>query len=191
MFERVCEEVLNITGLVEAERNTILNLFESNLTYFCEAVASIMAQIVLWKRANLRPLLDEIKMAPMFQFLDGRLYTTQSYETVEQRVEHAAKSVELDRSAEAELGVAEAEFRAKQGLEKFVRGKYLLWFFVQNALALHAAIPKYCTRHPRPPKIHVTFGPTNAMVLLGPRVRLPLSLRQFIDRTYLEYIASC
>jgi hypothetical protein len=68
------------------------------------------------------------------------------------RIAFAAGCVGLSASDEEGLRVAEEEFRDRPGLSRFVRGKYLIWFFVERAVATHEGISNYCTRYSKPPK---------------------------------------
>jgi hypothetical protein len=106
------------------------------------------------------------------------------------RVRYAADCVGFPPSDEESLRTAEQDFRYRLGLSRFVRGKYLLWPFVESAVALHKAIAYYCPRYSRPPRVRVTLGAGNAMTIIGPRAKVPNSLKQFIDRNYLAYIRS-
>lgn len=188
VFERVVEEVFNVTNLNDTERECIRNLFEGNMSCFCDALAPVMAQILVWRRVGARAFLDNIKPGAMFCFAGGQLGVLNHYQSTMSKIGYAASCVKLPVSSSDELTVAEAEFRSRAGVQRFVRGKYLLWFFVEAASALHAAISTFCPRHPRPPKVHLTLGTANAMAVAAPRAKIPQSLREFIARNYIEYI---
>lgn len=190
VFERVIEEVLNVTELAEAERDSVVETFEQNAACFKNSLAPLMAQIVLWRRTGYKPQLGDVKLNTIFRFNEGRIVVTEDCITKEGLVKRAASAVGLPKSTNEDLAAAEAEFRAKRGVERFVRGKYLLWFFVTAAVALHEAIPRFCAKHSRPPKMRVAFGPGNALMLIAPRARIPDSLREFISCNFLEYIVA-
>ncbi len=82
----------------------------------------------------------------------------------------------------------EKEFRAGDRHLKFVRGKWLLWFFVEYVLNVHKHISSFLSKAAKPPQIHITFSHKNAVVLIAPRTRIPESLKTFIDNTYIAYI---
>ena len=190
VFERVAVEILKIIDLNDAERETIRELFQRNLSCFCEALTPVMAQILIWRRSVQKAHLDKIKIGTIFNFSNGIISIGNSYQSEISRVQHAANCIELSPSPSDELRAAEAEFRAKGGVERFVRGKYLMWFFAEAAKALHAAIPAYCSRHPTPPRLNLTFAAVNAMAICGPRAKIPSSLREFLTRNYVAYIPS-
>ncbi len=190
VFVRVIEEIFGISDLSEAEREGIAVQFESNIEFFCEAMAPVMAQILIWRRNRLRAVLANIKPQTMFCFRDGRLEIAGGYSSAMSRVDYAAQCVGLTASDEELVRAAEQEFRERSGLSRFVRGKYLLWVLVESAIALHGSIARYCRRYQEPPKVRVTLGAANAMTIVGPRAKVPNSLKQFIEMNYLTYIES-
>lgn len=187
-FERTLGEVYGVTDMTRPEIDAIKNLFEHNLSFFCEEMCSIMAQIVLWRRAGLEVCLDNIEVKEFFEFNEGRIVLKPRYSAATSRMQYAAKAVKAPEPGASDLISAEAEFRAKNGPIKFTRGKYLLWFFTQMLIELHKVSPKYCGRHTVSPKTSVNIGVSNAMVVVAPRARCPDSLKQFIERNYLDHI---
>ena len=195
VFERVFEEVLGVTEISEAEREAVTKLFDENLNAFCEAMVPIMAQILIWRRprANLPPLnvpLDNIKISRLIHFPDGKLLLRNEFLARAARLEYAAEAVKQSLAEDAELREAEARFRSGQGTSRFIRGKYLLLFFISFASALHSCVPKFCSRHKDPPKVRVTMGAANAMSVIGPRARAPASLSEFLKTNYCAYAAA-
>jgi hypothetical protein len=189
-FCRVIEEVFGIARLNEAELEDVRNAFTGNLSFFCETMTPIMAQILIWRREGARAALANIKPQALFFFKDGKGAISSDFSSSASRVLYAAESVGLPASDAGDLRAAEQEFRDKGGASRFVRGKYLIWFFVEYAAALHGAIAGYCPRYPKPPKLRVTLGAANAMTIVGPRAKAPASLKRFIETNYIEHIAS-
>lgn len=188
-MKRVLEEFFGVIHLDPSEFESIRNLFESNLQAFSEAMAPVMAQILLWRRAGEDVSLNNIKPKVFFNFEKGKIGLEPSFKSPENRVQHAALRVGVARTVGKEIIDAEAEFRGKQGLEKYIRGKYLLWFFVQCTLEIHKATPVLCEKYREPPKVHVGLGVTNAIAMVAPRVRIcPASLKSFLELNYGAYI---
>lgn len=187
-MRRVLEEVLNVTELNSIEIRAIKELFQSNLRIFQEAMTIVMSQIVIWRRNVEDVNLNNIQLNKIFKFIDGKIILEDGFIEPISRVEYAAKCFNVVQSTIDELKTVETEFRAKQGVEKFIRGKYLMWFFVECALKTHSAIPKFCTNHSTSPKMRLSLGFSNAMITIAPRVRCPESLKCFIKRNYLEHI---
>lgn len=189
VFERVVEEICDINQIEEHEREQIQLLFENNLHQFCEAMTPVMAQIIIWRRAGHRAHLDNIRPQELFLFEDGNLQSAGGYTSARSRVDYAVHCVGLLGAEKEQLDSIETEFRDRQGLTRFVRGKYLIWFLIKSAQELHGSITKYCGRYTKPPRVRVTLGIANAMAIIGPRGRIPNTLKQFLEANYLSYIA--
>ena len=187
-MERVLDEVLGVTDLNPTEFELIRDLFESNQEAFSEAMAPVMAQILLWKRAGANVSLNNIKPKDFFIFEKGEIGLKPSFNSPEKRVLHAASRVGAPQDGDKEIADAEAEFRGKQGLEKYIRGKYLLWFFVQCAKEIHKATPDIRENYKAAPKVHIELSVKNAIVVIAPRVRCPASLKLFLEYNYDIYI---
>jgi hypothetical protein len=186
-MERVLEETLGVTNALPAEFTRIKDLFNVNLRFFCNAMAPVMGQILLWKRNGEKPCLSNIEPKEFFQFTHGEIGLNPKFSSSIDRVLRAAALVSAQAAATEDLSNAEAEFRSKQGPERFTRGKYLLWFFVQCANEIHQSISLFCTNHTVSPKACVSLGVGNAMAMIAPRARCPESLNNFLDRNYGEY----
>jgi hypothetical protein len=187
-FERTLEEVYGVADMTPAESDAIRKLFDENLSSFSEEMCSVMAQIILWRRAGADVCLDNIEPKDFFTFNAGRIELKPAYKAAHSRIQHAANAVKTPQSNANDIGTMEAEFRAKNGASRFIRGKYLLWFFVQMLTEVHKIAPAFCAKHKAPPKAVSNIGVSNAMAIVAPRARCPDSLRQFIEQNYLEYI---
>jgi hypothetical protein len=86
------------------------------------------------------------------------------------------------------LDEVEAEFRKREGLQKFIRGKYLMLFFIKFLLEIHVCTPKFCSKHSKPPRVKLPLSIENSMSVIAPRVRCPESLKNFIRKNYIQYI---
>jgi len=189
-FQRTLEEVYGVTDLTPTESEAVQILFDSNLIRFCEAMCPVMAQIILWRRAGAEVCLDNIESKEFFTFSNAKINLKPQYTSPTSRIHYAAVAVNVPPSTPSDISTAEAEFRVKNGPEQFTRGKYLLWFFAQMAKEFHQAAPAFCAKHKVPPKASVNIGITNAMAVVGPRARWPMSFKKFIEVNFLNYIQS-
>jgi hypothetical protein len=187
-MECFLDEILCVTGLNRTEIDSIRNLFESNLKAFSEAMAPLMAQILLWRREGEKVNLNDIAPKELFIFEKGRIKLNQSFNLPNDLVQYASSRVGVPKASDYEITIAEAEFRGKKGLEKYIRGKYLLWFFVQCGKAIHQAIPSICIKYPVAPKVRIELGVGNAIVVVAQMVRCPASLKVFLKCNYEKYI---
>jgi len=188
VLKRLLEEVLNISDLKPTEIDLLERYFYNALECFQESILPVMAQIVLWRRAGKRPCLDDIRPKEYFTYVNGTINLRDNFNTVQSRLEQAAMRVNLEISSQEELSQTESEFRQLNGKEKFIRGKYLLWFFVSYANEIHNSLSSIITRYTVSPKVRISLGSANAMAVLAPRIRCPSSLQNFLKRTYCQYI---
>jgi hypothetical protein len=186
---RLLHDVLNVTEASVQEIEILKEKFYENLQNFCEWFTPVMAQIVAWQRAGLRPALDNIFPKEMFAFSSGILTLKTGFELPEDRVKYAARKVGCDVSSREILDAVEKEFREKGGKERFIRGKYILWFVIEATLEIHREITLFCKAYSAAPKVKLTMGHANAMALVGTRIRCPQSLVEFVKKGYLEYIS--
>lgn len=187
VFIRVMEEVYNINGLSPADMDKLRVLFEKNKAVFGEALSEVMAQIIIWRRAGGRPALNDIRIKDYFRFNAGQLQVLPVFTDWRARVKHAADCVGLTASDAISIAACEGEFRAMKGIERFVRGKYYLWFFLECASAVHADIASIIGAQTTPPKLKVSVGSKNAMIFVAPRLRCPDSLRSFLKQTFVSF----
>lgn len=186
---RVLEEVFNIAGLTPDEEISIQELFVAEYFKFREAMASPMSQILIWRRNGYRACLDNVKLRDWFEFASGKIAFKGGFASARSRIEYVANRCNCALSSDDLLLETEKEFRQKDGVQKYVRGKYVLWFFIQFVASIYESASTYCARCTSKPKTHVSLGIENALVILGGRVRAPESLRTFLTATYSAYIA--
>lgn len=188
-LSRVLEEVFNIVGISPSEEDVIHTLFDEEYSKFREALVAPMSQILIWRRNGDRPCLDNIKLKDWFEFACGIITLKDEYAKACARVTYIASRCNCYMSPDEFLVTTEREFRNNGGVQKYVRGKYVLWFFVQFVHSIYESVSSYCARYRKKPKVHVSLGVENAIVILGSRVKAPESLRAFLTATYSSYIA--
>lgn len=188
-LDRALEELMGIDGLSPAEYESIHQVFRANTTAFTDALTPVMAQILLWRRGGDGPSLDNLKLHAWFRFREGRFESQDGYVDSNARLDAAAEWCKLTRSSADDVAAAAAELLSKHEARLFIRGKYLLWFFVQCLIGIRESIARFCSKYAEsPPRVRVSFGPQNAVVLLAGRVRTPATLKQFVERNYLSYV---
>lgn len=188
-LDRTLEEVIGVQGTSPEEGGKIHAAFKASFDTFKSAMLPVMAQILLWRRANGSPCLDNIRLKEWFTFENGKLEPTNVYTTDSSRLESAAAWCKLTSSAEADVATTVTELLAKREAGLIIRGKYVLWFFVQCVLSIRDGIGHFCGKYKtKQPKMRIALGPENAIVVLANRVRAPRSLRDFVISNYVAYI---
>lgn len=185
---RILHDVLNVATLSHDEAVQMRRLFSDNLERFQEAMTPIMAQVICWQRSGKKTALDNINPKDLFEFEKGSLRLRPKFIPVEERLNYVASKVGCALTPPNEFAKVEKEFRKQNGKELYVRGKYILWFVVETCLEFHRHIQLFSKFYTVPPKVKITMGHANAMVLVAPRIRCPEQLNNFLKSSYGEYI---
>ena len=186
-FRRLLEEVFNLSNLAAPDVEKLRQTFDRNIEVFREALSPVMAEIILWRQAGLRANLNNIDVRALFEFVNGEARIRAAYATPDQRAAHAAQCVGFSASPAAARQAMEIHFLKLQAAERFVRGKYALWFVVESATRIHESIHVVLPAFNAPPKLKTTIGSGNAMLFVAPRLRCPESLREFLARTFVAF----
>ena len=190
VFKRIIVEILNITDLSSQENQKLKRLFERNLVAFREAMCPVMAQIILWKIDHKNPCLKNIDLKDILYFREGLIFIKPEFESIQERIKLIGNCMSLMPSTNQEIETAVNKFRLHQGPERFIRGKYMLWFMVECALEFHRSVALIFPKYTKSPKINQSLGHKNAMVNIAPRLRCPQSLSNFLERNFVQYINS-
>lgn len=178
------DDVYQIALLSPEEEEVIKQIIRNNENTFFEAIMPLMGQILLWRRLDSKANLSNLKLDRIFSFSEA------NFEPNDRNVllEVAARQIGCALCDDNEITVAEKEIRSHSSSWMMVRGKYVLWFFVKQCEAIWEAIPKLLPRFQSKPNKRIECGMKNAMVILGSRVRVPESLKEFVEQNYLSFI---
>lgn len=187
--DRVLTEVCNLNLIEKGEKDKILDLFDSQLGIFREEMASVMVWIIYWKQNGARPSLNGILMKRIFKIMTGRVQVMSSpggFPTLEEYIHNQCN---IPYKSDVDITAIEREFKKANGHQKFIRGKYELWFLVEFVLSVYQNISAFSRKITIPPKMNVSLSQSNAITLIAPRARVPSSLKKFLTKTYAKYVA--
>lgn len=188
--DRVLTEVCNLSVIDKSEKDKILDLFNSQLGVFQEKMISVMAWVLYWKQNGARPSLNDILMKRIFKIISGRIQLISSpggFSTIDEYIHNQCN---IPYKLGVNITPIERDFKKANGHQKFIRGKYELWFLVEFVLSVHQNISAFSRRITKPPKMKVSLNQSNAITLIAPRTRVPASLTKFLTKTYAEYVAN-
>ncbi|MFC0805460.1 DUF4435 domain-containing protein [Ensifer sp. P24N7] len=188
LLHRLISEVFNIQNLEVDETDTLSSLFDREVERFRLALVPLMAQILLWRKAQANAPLNKLDLKDFFNISDGVLSIT--FENKYAMVQAASLNVGAPCASNSDLDAAEAEFTGANDYTRFIRGKFLLWFLAKFVISIHEGTPKFCRKAKCPPKMNVTVGANNMVVFAAPRARASNSLRSFVKNNYMAYIAA-
>ncbi len=188
-FHRIMRELYDIDLQSEEQIEKIDNLIDSNFELFKDVLSHVMAQIIFWKRNNCNAKIKSIEIDKFFSIENGVLIINEWFLSVEERLQFCCASVKLEPVDLALIQEIESEFAEKNGKDKFIRGKYILWLFVETLLSICRNFAKIIPEYAGKPKEKISVGFKNALLVFGNRVRYPDSLREFLQNNYASYIA--
>jgi hypothetical protein len=189
-FRRTLEEVLGLPAATPSDEEAIERYYCACTSTFEDGMAAIMAQIIVWRRAAAVANLNKIDLNELFEFSSKSMRLRPHCATPIARSQLAASQVGLPASTQDDLEHVITEFAEANRRRKLIRGKYVVWLLVNCLNSVHASAMEVCKELDKPPKARVALGEKNAVVIIGPRVRCPLSLKTFVARTFLRFIES-
>lgn len=190
VFIRLSDEIMGISNLSEEEERNIIGIFEHNLREFQSALAPIMALIICWRERQVNAHLDNLNLAGIFTFEHGRLLLNQGMESADARLSAAAQSVGAELVSEEARTNAEQALDANGGASRLTRGKYLTWLLAKTLKSVHESIEHITMGRVTCPKVKAEVGPASVMIHAAPRTRCPVSLKEFVIKNYVSYIAA-
>lgn len=184
---RVLQEVMGVVAASDQELEFIGNEFDRLLADYCALWREPMAQIVDWRSRRVAANLNNFSPKQCFDLTSGPLTVV----TKSSVVDALSSAVGASRGAQLDVQRCADMIDAQGGISHFVRGKYLLWFFVSFVRLVHEYVFLYCKAHTKPPRERFGLSEANVVAVLGPRARAPASLVAFLSANYEKYILAC
>lgn len=187
---RALTEVFGLASVGHEELDRVCDLYEAELERFMSALIPVMAWILFWRRNNISANLNDICMQHLFQINSGAIQVIPNPKGHADHCEYIHSQCQVVQDATADISQFVAVFSKASTYRRFVRGKYLMWFLVEFCLSIHSKASLFFSTVTDAPKMNVSISHSNCVQILGPRARVPSSLRQFINQTYCAYIES-
>jgi len=191
MLERILREICGFGTVRGEDMEKTLCAFSVALAAFCRYLGVVMAWCVLCRvNDKRRPCMNNIKLRELIEVERGAcaLKVPPNMRAI---VDHCEANCEVTTSAtNNELERMKNAIIAAEPPHRHIRGKYLLWFLVEFTEAIYRDWKYHFPEMADQPKRHLQLGLNNAMEVIGPRARIPLSLREFLARTIGSYVAS-
>jgi hypothetical protein len=186
--KRMLTELYGLAAVAHEELERVGCLFESELDRFCQFLAPVMAWIVVWRHSGKRPSLNNILMRDLFRFSNASIeqVPTPRGQRDWAAYVHAQCGVSFDPTVD--ITPVQALFNSASNRRRLARGKYLLWFLIEFCRAACRSAPQLFSGVHGIPKPSVQLSLKNAMSVVGPRARMPSSLREFLEKTFLAFI---
>lgn len=187
-----CHRTLSeLCGFANADRGDIevvCALFEEEFEAFLQAMVPLMAWILAWRRSGMRPNLNDIRMRDLFSVASGRLQTNATPRGKANVIVYLHDQCKVVQNPAIDIAPILAEFSRKGIYRMLTRGKYVFWFLVEFCNTVHRDSAALFKGMSKPPKKHLNLTCANGMAVIGPRSRIPKSLRDFLQLTFCTYI---
>lgn len=174
---RILTELCGFSTVIHEDLDQTGDLFEQEFEKFLIAMIRIMAWILLWRRKGEHVALNNIMMRDIFLFVNGKLQIIHNPKGKPSVEEYIHEQCNIDYDQTMNINSIELELKNNDTYKNFTRGKYVFWFLISFCLSVKKSMS-------------VTLSPSNGMVVIGNRARIPNSLRQFVNNTYCEYITN-
>ena len=185
---RVLTEICGFVDVPGAELDDVLVKFEEQYEAFLKAMLPVTAWLLTCKRRGSALRADDIQMCHIFALVDGKVRVNTSpldFDNIENYL-HARCGAPVGGAPDCEG--AKRELQCDSLYRRFVRGKFAMWFLVEFCLSVRQGAARLFSSYDNPPKMRVSMGQSNAMVLVGSRGRIPETLRVFLRNTFGSYI---
>jgi hypothetical protein len=186
--KRVLTELFGFSSVDHDELDNVGMLFEQELERFCRCLIPIMAWIVAWKRNGRKPGLSDILMRDLFAFSGTSIQSLPNPKGKADLTVYIHQQCNIAMDPSIDITSAVKQFSVRNRHRSFARGKYLFWFLIEFCRSVHKNAPTIFPSISNIPKVNVTISQSNAMAVVGPRARMPQSLRKFLAGTFLSYI---
>lgn len=184
MFRRVWFETFNFPvqhGTVDFEK--FRAIFRRELERFYSLLLPIMAWTVYLERNGYSPLLSNIELSRIF-YLNDDLVLNRTDRAIEEG--EITILAQMCRTTSVIVRPDDIDSVMKELSTKdpkiYVRGKFELWFFIKFVSKLGQLLRASMPQVSGSITIRTEITESNAIVFLGPRLRIPSSLDEFLRR---------
>jgi hypothetical protein len=176
-FKRLLNEVYNFHNLGSKEIDYISDLYNNAENDFVNYIFPLMAYIICWHNEGCDPKCNEIQVKKLYQIENGKFKKLLELNEFI-RTTAREKSYKIEKTSPDEI---EKEIQKIFEKRSMIRGKYFIEFFISYLNSIYSDVEKIIPTFKKE-KMHVTVSVSNAILIFGPRLKAPESLREFIRK---------
>lgn len=180
-LKRIIREFYNI-NLQDSEFLIIENLFNDGFKIISNVIKEICCNYIALRRLGKKPCFNDIKLSD-FCRVENCIVKIVSEEEIKEYLANKWQYGTID------LHQVYDEFDTHNKNYRCIRGKYLMWYFVNFINSFCKCADKIIPSIDLPISITRELTEKHAIMDLSSRSKIPESLRLFISKTYLEYIS--
>lgn len=180
-LRRVLRELYNVM-LQEYEFEIIAGLFQKGLNSLRELMTIITSWYIYLYRNGKKPIFDDIIMDDLVNIDHCQFIMKQIDVNKYLEIKWGFEMKGIDISSVVK------EFNEKNGPILYIRGKNLMWFFINFINSFCRNCVEIIPSINVPIKGVRELNTKDSIKDLGPRTKIPQTLKEFIDKTCLAYI---
>lgn len=181
----VMQDLLGFCSISLADIERVKRLYEEQLLCFENKILPIMANIVIWKRKNIKPAnYRNLKIDKLFEVKDGQLSQIGTDDEMIQRL-YKDSQADYSKYSKPEADNVIREIQEASLVHQIVRGKYLAVFFIMFCNSIREEYSNVGISAPT--NKGKKLGHRDIMEAIALRARVPQSLKLFIENTIVDY----
>lgn len=179
----VMQDLLGFSSNSWEDIDKIKCLYDEQLSHFENEMLPIMANIVIWKRNNIESYYNNLKIRELFEVKDGKLLTIKDDDD-RIKILYNISKVDYSNYDKNNTDNVVAEINLNSSAHKILRGKYLLTFFI---MFCNSVFVEWENIGINKPTKGCKLNEQDFMKSIAPRARIPESLRDFFQKTIVQY----
>lgn len=180
----VAQDVLGFSILSSENKLFIQHYYDSQFTVFINIMLPIMANIVLWKRHDVKGNYNNFHVNKIIRIKNA---TINYIDDNPIKIFYCQSNVDYDKNYNYEQEQAECNKLRGVDVQKIIRGKYIAQFFIMLCNSLYEDAQQIgLTTTCRGRKL----CDSDMMLIIAPRTETPKSLKVFIESTFCQYYKS-
>ncbi len=189
--KRVLQDLKGMEELCGEEMDNVLDVFGAQLQTFYKYAREISVHMIAWHRKGDAPCAENLKMQDIFEFVDGKIRRISKPKGTSGIAAYMCKKFNLSRRG---LGPhvenVERELDKEPDPKRYIRGKYELWFLLEFCEHISRNPKRFSSKIKVRSKLSCDLCLKNAVCIVGPQVRTPKTLREFLSRTAFKFASS-
>ncbi|WP_347491231.1 DUF4435 domain-containing protein [Desulfoscipio sp. XC116] len=181
-LKRALIELFNI-HLVDYEFDIVVKFFEQGIQKIAYVAEIITCYYLFLRKKGLTPSLGDIDISEIIR-VNKCIVDVKSLEAIKRYIK-TKWCYDYDELCIKEI---QEDFSEKNKGYKYVRGKYLMWYFIKFINSFCCTCNEIIPSMDKPITGYRELSEKYAIQDLGPRSKTPCSLNEFIERTYMYYI---
>ena len=184
-LEFVMQELLGFCTMPMGDIEKVKKLYNEQLLDFETKMLPIMANIIVWKRKRIKPAnYSQLKINKLFKVKDGSLSQIGKDDEIIKKL-YQDSQADYSKYSKTDADNVIREIQDASLVHQIVRGKYLSVFFIMFCNSLYK---EYANMGISAPTHNGReLSDRDIMETIAPRASVPQSLKQFIERTIVNY----